>query len=80
MRYFFSDLRVLWLIFTLTLLSCQLAAARCLLENISILAAVILTSAHPETPLALVILRSGATKNLVVPGFPEILRFTQNDI
>ncbi|PNV86323.1 MAG: hypothetical protein C0610_07255, partial [Desulfobacteraceae bacterium] len=36
-------------------------------------------SSHPKTPLSPVILRSGATKNLVVPGSPEILRFTQND-
>ena len=39
-----------------------------------------LASAHPETLLALVILRSGATKNLVVPGLPEIFRLNQNDI
>jgi hypothetical protein len=38
-----------------------------------------LISFHPKTPLSPVILRSGATKNLVVLGLPEILRFTQND-
>jgi len=38
-----------------------------------------LITSPPETPLSPVILRSGATKNLVVPGSPEILRFTQND-
>jgi len=38
-----------------------------------------LITSPPETPPSPVILRSGATKNLVVPGSPEILRFTQND-
>ena len=48
----------------------SLPAANCLL----------LASFHPETWLSFVILRSGATKNLVVPWSQEILRFAQNDI
>jgi hypothetical protein len=39
----------------------------------------ILISSPLKTPHSSVILRSEATKNLLVPGSPEILRFTQND-
>ena len=39
-----------------------------------------LTSAHPETTVMGVILRSKATKNLIVTGSAEILRFAQNDM
>jgi hypothetical protein len=38
---------------------------------------VVLTSAHPFMG---VILRSKATKNLIVTGSAEILRFAQNDM
>jgi hypothetical protein len=37
-------------------------------------------SAHPETAFLGVILRSKATKNLIVTGSAEILRFAQNDM
>ncbi len=40
----------------------------------------VLTSAHPETAFMGVILRSKATKNLIVTGSAEILRFAQNDM
>ena len=40
----------------------------------------ILNSAHPETAFMAVILRSKATKNLIIIGSAEILRFAQNDI
>jgi len=39
-----------------------------------------LISVHPETAFMGVILRSKATKNLVVAGSAEILRFAQNDM
>ena len=35
---------------------------------------------HPETTFMGVILRSKATKNLIVTGSAEILRFAQNDM
>ena len=35
---------------------------------------------HPETTFMGVILRSKATKNLIVTGAAEILRFAQNDM
>ena len=37
-------------------------------------------SAHLETTFMGVILRSKATKNLIVAGSAEILRFAQNDM
>ena len=44
----------------------------------------LLVSSHPETAFMGVILRSpadgGATKNLLVNGSAEILRFAQNDM
>ena len=39
-----------------------------------------LASIHPETTFMGVILRSKATKNLIVTGSAEILRFAQNDM
>jgi hypothetical protein len=39
-----------------------------------------LVSALPETAFMGVILRSKATKNLIVTGSAEILRFAQNDM
>jgi hypothetical protein len=39
-----------------------------------------ITSAHPETAFMVVTLRSKATKNLIVTGSAEILRFAQNDM
>jgi len=56
-------------IVTINTIKVSLPAANCLL----------LASFHPETWLSFVILRSGATKNLVVPWSQEILRFAQND-
>ena len=39
-----------------------------------------LAAFHPETAFMGVILRSKATKNLIVAGSAEILRFAQNDM
>ena len=39
-----------------------------------------LISFHPQTVYLDVILRSKATKNLIVSGSAEILRFAQNDM
>ncbi len=39
-----------------------------------------MASVHPETAFLHVILRSKATKNLVVTQCAEILRFAQNDV
>jgi hypothetical protein len=39
----------------------------------------IFVSSPAKTPHSSVILKSEATKNLLVPGSPEILRFTHND-
>jgi len=39
-----------------------------------------LVSVHPETVYMGVILRSKATKNLIVTESAEILRFAQNDM
>jgi len=39
-----------------------------------------LVSAHPKTAFMGVILRSKATKNLIVTGSAEILCFAQNDM
>ena len=39
-----------------------------------------LTGVHPETVFLDVVLRSKATKNLIVTGSAEILRFAENDI
>jgi hypothetical protein len=39
-----------------------------------------LAGVHPEIVLLDVILRSTATKNLIVNGSPEILHFVQNDM
>jgi hypothetical protein len=40
----------------------------------------LIASVHPETTFMGVILRSKATKNLIVTGSAEILRFAQNDM
>ena len=47
---------------------------------LSVISYLLLVSAHPETVLLDVILRSKATKNLIVAGSAEILRFAQNDM
>ena len=39
-----------------------------------------IVSCHPETAIMGVILRSKATKNLIVTGSAKILRFAQNDM
>ena len=39
-----------------------------------------IASAHPETGFMGVILRSKATKNLIITWSAEILRFAQNDM
>jgi hypothetical protein len=47
---------------------------------LSVISYLLLVSVHPETVFLDVILRSNATKNLIVSGSAEILRFAQNDM
>jgi|GEM_PF-887452 hypothetical protein len=50
------------------------------MEALSVISYPLLVSVHTETVFLDVILRSKATKNLIVSGSAEILRFAQNDM
>ena len=47
---------------------------------LSVISYLLLVSVHPKTVFFGVILRSKATKNLIVVESAEILRFAQNDM